>query len=239
MADKPKSPDPASKPITSVSKLAHEIKNPLNAMMGYTNFMIQTPEDKLSVSQMQDWAVILRDATVSLLRTCERVLDDETSGEEHVYTEPVDVEKLANSIVGIFAAEAEKKGIQLSVNIPKNFPILETDPVLLTEILNNLIGNSIKFTKKGGRVQVRGEVDERSDARVLVVQDNGVGIPAHILQAVKRGQTRSLARNDRAMKGWGIGSRVILQNVKKLGAEFELFCPKEGGTVAFVKFPNS
>ena len=236
MSDKPSNSYQPRDRIQSVSKLAHEIKNPLTAMMGYTKLMLEQPEDNLTISQVKEWADVLNRATISLLNTCERVLDDETSGQENVRVEAVDFGKLSKSIIDVFSVEAKNKGIELTLDISSDFPELHTDPVLLTEIMNNLIGNSIKFTPRGGRIQVRGEVDEKNKARILIVQDSGIGIPAHILMAFKRGETALLPRNDKATKGWGIGMRVISENAKKLGAEFQLFCPKEGGTVAFLKF---
>ncbi len=225
-------------PISSVSKLAHEIKNPLNALLGYTSLMSRSSDEALNAAQVKEWSEVLHQATISLLNTCERVLDDEVSGQSNLDIQNVDFHQLGSRLVSVFAKEAETKGVKLSVEVPDSFPILKTDPVLLTEMLNNLISNSLKFTPKGGSVVVRGEYDPDHRAMVLVVQDDGKGIPGHVLMAIQRGEQISFVENKSNRKGWGIGARVVFENARKLGVKFELFCPEEGGTIAYLKFPE-
>ena len=103
--------------------------------------------------------------------------------------------------------------------------------------MTNLVGNAIKFTPKGGTVKVNGEVDTNANALILVVQDTGQGIPSDVLMALRRGEQVTTSSDSTKYKGWGIGMKVINENAQKLDCNFELYCPKDKGTVAMLKFP--
>lgn len=224
-------------PVPAVAILAHEIKNPLNAIVGFTQVMCDESRKNISIKQMRDWAQIVHNATISLTKTCERILDEESSSFSVIKKENIDFNKFGKSIVALFQEEAKSQGVTLSLKVNSNFPTLHTDPVLLMGMLNNLISNAIKFTPRGGKVDVKGEVDVNSNALILVVQDTGEGISTDILMAIQRGEQVTTSYDDSKYKGWGIGMQIISENAQKLDCVFELYCPKNSGTVAYLKFP--
>ena len=226
-----------NKPVSAVSKLAHEIKNPLTAIIGFTQVMSDHSRENVTVQQMRNWAEIVHESALGLSQICERVLEEEHANSSIVKIESVDFNEFGKNIVAQFQEEAKNKGVSLNLKISDNFPILQTDPVLLSQMLNNMISNAIKFTPKGGSVNVNGEVDLNSNALILVVQDTGQGIPSDILMALRRGEQVTTSSDSTKYKGWGIGMKVINENAQKLDCNFELYCPKEKGTVALLKFP--
>ena len=165
------------------------------------------------------------------------MLEEDNTSTDIVRIEDVDFHEFGKNIVAQFQEEAKSKGVRLDFKISDNFPILQTDPILLTQMLNNMISNAIKFTPKGGSVKVNGEVDMKSNALILVVQDTGKGIPSDVLMALRRGEQVTTSSDSSKHKGWGIGIKVITENAQKLDCNFELYCPKEKGTVALLKFP--
>jgi signal transduction histidine kinase len=231
----PKNEEP---PVSAISKLAHEIKNPLTAILGFTTIMRDESKENVTMKQMREWAQIIHEASIGLAKTCERVLDEENSSSSIVKKEDIDFSTLGETIVTLFQSEAKSQGVALTFNISDNFPILHTDPVLLTEMLNNLISNAIKFTPRGGKVHVKGEVDANSNALIILVQDTGEGIPADILMAIQRGEQVTMSSDKSKYKGWGVGIRIVSENARKLGCDFKLYCPKNKGTVACLTFPG-
>jgi len=224
--------------IPAVAKLAHEVKNPLTAIIGYTQMMCASDGEKVSLEQMQSWAEIVHQGAVNLAKTCERVLDEQTQAGAIVKKEDIDFKEFGRAIVALFDSEAKRKGVALTFKVSDRFPVLHTDPVLLAEMLNNLIKNAIKFTPAGGRVEVMGEIDEKQDALILVVQDSGKGIPLEILLALRRGDRISTAAVQSNQKGWGLGLRITAENARKLDCEFDLHSPENKGTVAYLRFPR-
>ena len=223
--------------VSAISKLAHEIKNPLTAIIGFTQVMSDPARENVTLQQMRNWAEIVHESALSLSAICERVLEEDNTSTDIVRIEDVDFHEFGKNIVAQFQEEAKSKGVRLDFKISDNFPILQTDPILLTQMLNNMISNAIKFTPKGGSVKVNGEVDMKSNALILVVQDTGKGIPSDVLMALRRGEQVTTSSDSSKHKGWGIGIKVITENAQKLDCNFELYCPKEKGTVALLKFP--
>lgn len=223
-------------PVPTVSRLAHDIKNPLNAMVGFTQIMCDMKRENVTIEQMRKWAQIVHDASVDMVKTCERVLDDETSLVPVVKKVDVDFRQFGEKSLGLFQEVAKKKGVALNLDISDNLPPLHTDPVLLNDMLNNMLDNAIKFTPKGGKVNLKGELDLSSNALVLVVQDSGQGIAADVLMAIRRGEQVTTSTDKTKYEGWGFGIRTITENAQKLDCNFSLYCPKDKGTIACLKF---
>lgn len=217
-------------------EFAHEIRNPLNAMIGFSALMKDSGAT-ISEEQRVDCATRINSATKRLLQVCERVLDESLTGHRVVRKEPVNFDSFCEEIVATFSVDAEEQGVKLTYNVSNDFPIMQTDPVLLYEVMTNLISNAIKFTPKGGLVMVKGEVSYKSEALILVVQDTGKGIPTTILMSMMKGErvTTSFAHTHR--KGWGLGMQTAQEKAKLLGGTLEVENAMSGGTVACVRIP--
>lgn len=218
-------------------EFAHEIRNPLNAMIGFSALMKEAGETSISVEQRIDCATRINNATKRLLQICERVLDESLSGQQVVRKETVHFDRFCEEIVATFSVDAEEQGVKLTYNIASDFPVMKTDPVLLYEVMTNLISNAIKFTPKGGLVMVKGEVSYKNEALILIVQDTGKGIPTTILMSMMKGErvTTSYAHTHR--KGWGVGMRTAQEKAKLLGGSLDIENAMGGGTVACVRIP--
>jgi len=221
-----------------LSELAHEIRTPLTAMLGYTAFLKGDGEVELTPEQSKDIAQRLHASTKRLMQITERILDEAISGTTKVNKEQIDFTSFSDELIGTFEVDAKTRGIRLVHDIAENFPNLTTDPVLLYEMLSNLISNALKFTPKGGMVKIKGEVDIHSKGLILVIQDTGQGIPATILMRMLQGvsTTTSSARSDQ--KGWGKGVQMVRQKAELLGGILEIENAPQGGTVACIRIPQ-
>lgn len=221
-------------------EFAHEICTPLNAMMGFSAMLKNgaMPEPP-SRERVYDYADRINLSTRRLMQICERVLDEAVAGHAVVHNEPVDFNELCPEIIRTFEVDAKLKGVTLNYNIVAAFPILQTDPVILYEIMSNLISNAIKFTPKGGTVTVKGEIDHKNNGIILVVQDTGKGIPATILMNLVKGNgvTTSYAHSKR--KGWGQGIQIVRDKVRLLEGNFEIANAPGGGTVVCIRMPQN
>ena len=218
-------------------EFAHEIRNPLNALMAYSGMIRGDGGIKPSAEQIDDYAGRINTATKQMLKICERVLDESIQGRAIVKKEDVDFTEFCPQIIQTFDAEAEERGVKLSYTITEDFPIMYTDPVVLYEIMSNLIGNALKFTPKGGLVTVKGEVSFKNEALLLVVQDTGKGIPTTIVRSIMKGEstTTTFAHSNR--RGWGQGMQTIMEKAQLLGGGLEIESALSGGTVACIRLP--
>jgi len=216
---------------------AHEIRNPLNAMMGYSGILMGDCDSEVMPDQVKDYASRINTATRRLMHVCERVLDEAIEGRLIVRKERVDFTAFCIEMVETFEGDAQAQGVSLTYDIANDFPILQTDPVVLGEIMTNLIGNAIKFTPKGGFVSVKGEVNYKNEVLVLIIQDTGKGIPTTILNSLMKGDrvTTSYVHTNR--KGWGQGMQTAQEKVKLLGGNLDIERALSGGTVVYVCLP--
>jgi len=229
---------PQKTEMERLREFAHEVRTPLTAMLGYTTFLKGDGDVQLSPEQAKDFAERLNASTKRLLQITERVLDDAVSGTPNVKKEKVNFTALSSEILKTFEADAEARGITLVQEIADNFPILETDPVLLYEILTNLLSNALKFTPKGGVVKVKGDVDIHSRGIILVIQDTGSGIPASILMHLMQGTAATTSSAHGEQKGWGQGIQVVREKANLLGGMLEIQNAPSGGTVACIRIPR-
>ncbi|MCW8915758.1 MAG: HAMP domain-containing histidine kinase [Magnetovibrio sp.] len=218
-------------------EFAHEIRTPLTAMLGYTTFLKNTKNVAVSPEQSEDYAKRLHSSTKRLLQITERVLDEAVRGAPRVVIENVDFRVFANELMLTFEALAKERGIEFEQTIADNFPILSTDPVLLYEVMTNLISNALKFTPRGGKVIIKGDVDVNDDGIILIIQDSGKGIPPSILMRMMHGETTTHSSRYVETNGWGAGVQLVRQKTKLLGGSLEIQNAPVGGTVACIRFP--
>lgn len=215
---------------------AHEIRTPLNGMLGYTHLIAEAVKNGDDPAIIGDYNQTLKTATMRLLQICERVLDEAVSGENVVFFQDVNANEIANSVVETYQALASERRIDLKCEFPANFPVLHTDPLLLSQALSNLVSNAIKFTPAGGSVTVRGEFSHSDEAMIFIIQDTGVGIPADLLLRLRRGEVDSTAQLH-GHQGWGRGLKIADTLCEKIGAELRFEKAKSGGTVAMISLP--
>ena len=236
MAEK-KTPAPAPTDFREhLRDFAHEIGTPLNAMMGYSQMTrIELAGDR-DLEKIGKYNAVIEEATRRLLRICERVLDDAVSGEHKVVKTPVDMTGVAAGVIETFEEMAHERGIKMLMEFADDFPMLETDPVLIEQVLTNLVSNAIKFTPRGGSITIRGELDPMNNAMILLVRDTGSGIPADLMLKIRNGDTVS-TDGEHGDKSWGRGLQIARRICDRLGAEL-VFAPADnGGTVVRICLP--
>lgn len=133
----------------SFAEFSHEIKTPLNAILGYVDMMQMEIHGPLGHPKYIEYANIVQTASQHLLQLCGQLDTDQTDSPE-ILEEDVDVRQTINNVTVLFEPLAKNRGIELNSEIGGNFPILQTDPIRLNQILINLVSNAIKYTPKGG-----------------------------------------------------------------------------------------
>lgn len=195
--------------------MSHEIRNPLNAIIGIGNLIQDTSLDDLQ----KEYARILQLSSSNLLDLVNNLLDlgKLESGKEKLEKRNFSLNQLLEVLLHSFKLRVEEKKIKLKVEYPQNLPEnLLGDPVKLNQILTNLLTNALKFTKEGFVKLIIAET-ERSDNEIALqftVCDTGIGIPQDKLKIIF--QEFSQASYDVNMEygGTGLGltiSQKLLQ----------------------------
>ena len=201
-----------------LATLSHELRTPLNAILGYLRMM----QSGLIARDKQSKAIetVTRNAT-SLTHIIEDVLDVSRiiSGKLRLDVQSVDVARVVSDAVESVHPAAAAKGVRVTVIAdPRSEPVAG-DPERLQQLVWNLVSNAVKFTPRGGQVQVR---VERSNSRVnIVVSDTGLGIAPEFLPHIFERFRQADAGTTRKHGGLGLGLAITRHLVELHGGTIE------------------
>jgi signal transduction histidine kinase len=209
-----------------LSILSHELRTPINAIMGFGSVLDDEVPGPLSDTQRSYTRRILSSADLLLALIDDLlVVSRVQAGKFSVTPQPMALADLVGEAQELQADAAGKKDLRLDVALPAGLPPVMADPQRIVQVLNNLIGNAVKFTPPGGRVTVEAGV-EGPQLRVSVV-DTGPGIAAHEQPRLFQRFGQLDASNTRATTGTGLGLFIVKAIVEA-----------HGGTVGLASAPG-
>ena len=226
-----------------LSTMSHELRTPLNSVIGITELLIQ---DKPEERQRENLR-ILHSSSQDLLSLINNVLNINKldSGTLELESTPFYLSDLVRNICAGLNVKAADKKLYLSVNIDEQLERLqvESDPTRLAQVIYNLAGNAIKFTREGG-VTVRLKCINKTDSDVEVlfsVADTGVGIEPGRHAAIFELFTQAGPDTTRNFGGTGLGLAIVKQVLALFNSSIELkSTPGTGSEFTFtVKLPVS
>jgi signal transduction histidine kinase len=219
-----------------VATVSHELRTPLTSISGFLE-MMQDEEDRLDDTGRQYLNVIRRstERLYSLVEDLLLVAQIEAKRVE-LDLEDVDLAELAARAVETMRPAAGEKGVTLEV-VSDHPPTARGDQVRLTQVLDNLVSNAVKFTDEGGVVSVT--VNGDGDGLELVVKDTGIGVPSEEQGQVFTRFFRASTATKRAIPGTGLGLAISRALVEQHGGTIS-FSSREGeGTTVTVRLPAS
>jgi signal transduction histidine kinase len=199
----------------------HDLRSPLTVISGVISFFTSGRLGELSPEQKNMVRMMERN-TQNLIELVNDLLDAAKleSGSLQLELAPTDVRALIHEVCEPFQPLAGEKGITLTQELPGELPHVNADRPKLRRVIVNLLSNALKFTKKGGRVNVRAE---RSGAGVHVsVADTGVGIAAEDIPLLFDKYEQARHRATRGEKGTGLGLFITRQLVELHGGEIHV-----------------
>jgi signal transduction histidine kinase len=212
---------------TFLANMSHELRTPLNAILGYTELLAEETEQASPDLQR------IRDAGLLLLQLINDVLDVARieAGTVEIDQQAVSLEMVVRAVVATLEPLVKKNGNRLSIEIPAGLPPVVTDPLKVSKILYNLIGNSAKFTRDG-TIAVR--VRQGAGGLLLEVQDSGIGMTAEQLTRVRDPFVQADNSTTRVYGGSGLGLHLVDRYAALLGGELQLASAFGQGTTATV-----
>ena len=213
-----------------LATISHELRNPLNAIMGWAHMMRVGNLTPANVERAVE--TIYRNAKsqsqlVADLLDVSRII----SGKLRLDVRTVDLISIVNAAVDSIRPGAEAKGIRLQTMFDPAAGPISGDADRLQQIVWNLLTNAVKFTPKGGRIQVK---VQRVDSHVeVVVSDTGVGISKDFLPYVFDRFRQADASTTRIHGGLGLGLSIVHQLVDLHGGTVSVHSEGEGKGATF------
>lgn len=216
-----------------LSNISHEIRTPLNGIIGGAEHIMMTRQnDPELISQLD----IILQSGVRLMETINAILDMakiEANKMKVVYSE-TEINDFIGDIMVPLKNLAQRKGLDLSVYYLRKPFYGKIDKRFLEMILNNLVGNSIKYSEKGGIIL---SVDRRKNNLFLEIEDTGVGMSEDFLLKVFKPFEQESSGNERLFEGTGLGLSITKNLIELLKGEITISSTKNAGTVVTLEIP--
>jgi PAS domain S-box-containing protein len=218
-----------------LAMLSHDIRNPLNALMGVVQLL-----DRSELAEPQRRLVrLLKTSSDNMLNLLNHVLElskAESSSFALIET-PFSLQALVNEVVSTFEAAARDKGVTIGSSIAASVPpTLSGDPVAIRQILSNLVGNAVKFTSVGS-VTVTVETKQVATDGVTLafaVSDTGIGIAHDVIDRIFSEFTQASYETAVRFGGSGLGLTITRRLLELHGSNVHVdSSPGKGSTFSF------
>ncbi len=225
---------------TFLSNMSHDIRTPMNAIMGFTTLALSHPERH---DQMEECLKKIMDSGSHLLSLINDILDMSRieSGKMRIEEKPASLSDIIHGLWNILCAEVNSKQLEMSIDTVDivNEDII-CDKLRLNQVLLNLLSNSVKYTPAGGRISfVITQLKEASEgcARYrFSVRDTGIGMSqqfiAHIFEPFERERNTTLS----GIQGTGLGMAITKNIIDMMNGVITINSEQGEGTEVIVEF---
>lgn len=220
-----------------LATLSHELRNPLNVILGYAEVLLRSEEAKHSEFVKRAAETLKRNA-VAQSQLVRDLLDLSRLhiGKLSLNRETISLTKAIGNAVETVTAEAAAKEISISLETTEEVLFVDADPLRIEQVIWNLLNNAVKFTPARGTITVR--LTSEDEHAVLQVEDTGEGIDAKFLPQVFQMFRQADATSSRRHGGLGIGLALVEQLVQQHDGRVEAFSEGLGRGARFtIKLP--
>lgn len=218
-----------------ITGLSHDLKTPLSAIYGYS-VMMNNPEYEWSRIEVTEFTEVIERNSLYMSGLIEdltltyRIKNDGLP----VFLEKLEMISTVQTITESFMSTHLKEGQHYCVELPKEPFEQDMDLNHFTRILQNLLGNAIKYNPEGTEIRIG--LNKKVDSFQLVIQDNGVGMTEETRQRLFDRYYRGTGVSDTTL-GTGLGLAITKQLIELLGGTIEVHSEVDVGTTIEVTFP--
>lgn len=220
--------------IDFLAVMSHELRTPLNTILGFSDLLLEGLEGSINPGQREDLRII-RESGDHLLGLVNDILDLSAlrAGQVRAEFTEVDLGALGRMVLEEAEGQRRDKPVRLAGGFPEERLVVRADPRLLRRVLQNVVGNALKFTRQG---EVRLTIRRAGEWAEMEVRDTGPGIAPDALQRIFEAYEQ--AGDARARReGSGLGLAIARQFVELHGGRIEASSRVGHGSVFTVRIP--
>ena len=218
-----------------LSILSHELRNPLNSLLGWSRLLLHKKLDEAKTEQALsciERAAQAQNLLIMDLLDVSRI----SSGTMRLNPQPVKLISVISAAIEVVNLSAEAKNIQIKSRLDPDAKIVVGDPIRLQQVIWNLLSNSIKFTPPEGRIDI--SLDYSDFQAEIQVKDTGRGISLDFLPYVFDRFRQSDGSKTKSNSGLGLGLSIVRHLVELHGGTITVTSPGEGqGSTFTVRLP--
>lgn len=216
-----------------LARMSHEIRTPMNAILGFADVLRRGMDS--DPHERQDYLNIIHSSGEHLLDLINDILDLSKIEAGRLQVELITESplKIVSDVISVLKVRADEKSIGLKHEIQGEVPeTIQTDPVRLRQMITNLVGNSIKFTSKGGVKVVTRLIRQHGTPKLVFdVVDTGIGIPTERIEQIFDPFTQADSSVTRHFGGTGLGLAISRRLAQALGGDIRVASELGKGSV--------
>ncbi len=224
--------------LTFFSNMSHDMRTPLNAIIGLTRLMEQYKDQP---EKIQAYVSRIQFASQQLLELVNDILDMSRLEQGHlsISNQQFDLTQIirqcTDNFLPVFQAENKPFHIQFSIQNS----IVTGDPFRITQILNNLLSNAIKYTERGDSItlSVKQLNEAMASKYIISVTDTGIGMSEEFLEQLFEPYSREVQFLSRQISGTGLGLSIVKRLVNQMGGQIEVKSKLGQGTAFTIVVP--
>jgi two-component system cell cycle sensor histidine kinase PleC len=221
-----------------LANTSHELKTPLNAIIGFSSMMHGETNAPLSNEETTKYARLIQSSGEHLLALINDLLamSKIEAGRFDLSEEPVALHEIIDEATHLIALQARAKSITVDIGAAAAAMTLRADPKALRQILLNLLSNAVKFTPEGGKIALATARSPAGDI-VVTVADTGIGIPQEALGRLFKPFERAHRQGAPTVEGTGLGLSITRGLILLHGGTIALASKPGEGTTVTITLP--
>lgn len=212
---------------------SHDLKEPIRSICSFAQ-LIQQGYSKLLDDTGNQYLDIILDKSTRLYQTIESILAYSKLGNENIKTENVNTKNTIEKVISDLDSSVKQSGAQLIIS---ELPVIKTDEMLFYKIVQNLISNSLKFSRKEVLLKIEINHYEEKEKHTFAIKDNGIGFDPQYQEMIF--EMLKQLKTERQKDGSGIGLALCKRLVENLGGEIWAESKKGGGSTFYFSLPKS
>lgn len=218
-----------------VQNVSHELRTPLTFIRGYVELLLDGSLGELNDAQAEALKVVAA-KTQTLTRLVSDIISLEKAEKTSLDLAPVSLSDVIELALRGAEIAAQEAGLTIINAVPPDLEPVLADRARLGQVLDNLVGNALKFTPAGGRIEVR--VDDAGDFERVSVIDTGIGIPKEKQEKIFEPFYQIDGSTTRRFGGAGLGLAIVKQIVEAHGGEVGVISEPGKGSQFFFTVPK-
>jgi signal transduction histidine kinase len=221
-----------------LSDAAHAIRSPLTVTNSYLE-MLRTDLTEGLTDEQRSFLGIAYENALKLRRLVDDLVDLAALeiGNAQIELAPVAVGEIIDGICGDLLPTAERKGLELTTEVPEFLPSVTVDNDRFRDVLRRLLDNAMRFTPDGGAVRIRASHDQ--DHVAVRIVDNGVGIPADRVTETMEPFVQLHRKPGENREGYGLGLPLCQRQIEAFGGTLDIESAEGEGTTVTIRIPHS